>query len=75
MCFCGCHLLVCPSAAVVITPSMKLDPATGLSTTSSTLQYAATEEDIGVRPVVACVSTHVLANQTTQLGPFPIYCE
>lgn len=75
VCFCGCHQPVCSSAAIVITPSMKLDPATGLSTTSSTLQYAATKEDIGIRPVFACVSTHVLANKTTELGPFPIHCE
>ncbi|XP_026227714.1 CD166 antigen homolog A [Anabas testudineus] len=66
-------LLVTDGKAIVITPSMKLDPATGLSTTSSTLQYAATKEDIGIRPVFACVSTHVLANKTTELGPFPIH--
>ncbi|KAK2828931.1 hypothetical protein Q5P01_019965 [Channa striata] len=56
---------------VTITPSMKLDPATGLSTTSSTLQYAATKEDVD--SVFACVSTHVLTNQTIDLGPFPIH--
>lgn len=63
------------SAAVMITHSMKLDPATGLSTTSSTLQYAATKEDIGA--VFACVSTHELTSpgQETDLEPFPIHCE
>ncbi|XP_044078800.1 CD166 antigen homolog A isoform X2 [Siniperca chuatsi] len=63
--------LVADGKAIVITPSMKLDPATGLSTTSSTLQYAATKEDIGA--VFACVSTHELINQETDLEPFPIH--
>ncbi|KAF3706811.1 CD166 antigen -like protein [Channa argus] len=63
--------LVVDGKVVVITPSMKLDPATGLSTTSSTLQYAATKEDVDA--VFSCVSTHVLTNQTTDLGPFPIH--
>lgn len=57
--------------AVMITPSMKLDPATGLSTTSSTLQYAATKEDIDA--VFTCVSTHKLADQETDLEPFPVH--
>ncbi|XP_034539505.1 CD166 antigen homolog [Notolabrus celidotus] len=63
--------LVADGKAVVITPSMKLDPATGLSTTSSTLQYAATKEDIGA--VFACVSTHELGEQKTALEPFPVH--
>lgn len=54
---------------------MKVDPATGLSTSTSTLQYAATKEDIGTGPVFACVSTHVLYNQTAGVGPFPVHCE
>lgn len=63
--------LVPEGKAVVITPSMKLDPATGLSTTSSTLQYSATKEDVGA--VFACVSSHELANQQVDLEPFPIH--
>lgn len=63
--------LVADGKAVVITPSMKLDPATGLSTTSSTLQYAATKDDIGA--IFVCVSTHELTSQETELNPFPIH--
>nr|XP_019941071.1 PREDICTED: CD166 antigen [Paralichthys olivaceus] len=63
--------LVADGKATVITPSMKLDPATGLSTTSSMLQYVATKEDVGA--VFACVSTHELTNQETDLEPFPIH--
>ncbi|XP_041807865.1 CD166 antigen homolog A [Chelmon rostratus] len=63
--------LVADGKAIVITPSMKVDPATGLSTTSSTLQYTATKEDIGA--VFACSSTHELSNQETDLEPFPIH--
>lgn len=59
------------SGKAVITPSLRLDPATGLSTTSSTLQYAATKQDIGA--VFACVSTHKLTNQETEMEPFPIH--
>ncbi|XP_073335888.1 CD166 antigen homolog A isoform X2 [Pagrus major] len=63
--------LVADGKAVVITHSMKLDPATGLSTTSSTLQYTATKEDVGA--VFACLSTHELTNDETDLEPFPIH--
>uniref|UniRef100_A0A8C2WTQ2 Activated leukocyte cell adhesion molecule a n=1 Tax=Cyclopterus lumpus TaxID=8103 RepID=A0A8C2WTQ2_CYCLU len=64
-------LLVADGKAVVITPSLKLDPATGLSTTSSTLQYAASKEDAVA--VFACVSTHVLSNQETKMEPVPVH--
>ncbi|XP_070773541.1 CD166 antigen homolog A [Enoplosus armatus] len=63
--------LVADGKAVVITPSLKLDPATTLSTTSSTLQYTATKEDVGA--VFACVSTHELATQEAELEPFPVH--
>ncbi|XP_030294374.1 CD166 antigen homolog A isoform X1 [Sparus aurata] len=63
--------LVADGKVVVITHSMKLDPATGLSTTSSTLQYTATKEDVGA--VFACLSTHELTNQETDLEPFPVH--
>ncbi|XP_051793629.1 CD166 antigen homolog [Acanthochromis polyacanthus] len=59
------------SGKAVITPSLRLDPATGLSTTSSTLQYVATKQDIGA--VFACVSTHKLTNQETEMEPLPIH--
>lgn len=62
-----------PSIAVAINPSLKLDPATGLSTTSSTLQYAATKDDVNA--VFACIATHESTNQETDLEPFPIHCE
>ncbi|XP_041657297.1 CD166 antigen homolog A [Cheilinus undulatus] len=63
--------LVADGKAVVITPSMKLDPATGLSTTTSILQYAATKEDMGV--IFTCVSSHKLASQDAEAGPFPVH--
>lgn len=59
------------SVKAVIRPSLRLDPATGLSTTSSTLQYEATKEDIGA--VFACVSTHKLDNQETETEPFDVH--
>ncbi|XP_040908047.1 CD166 antigen homolog A [Toxotes jaculatrix] len=63
--------LAADGKAVVITPSMKVDPATGLSTTSSFLQYTATKEDTG--PVFTCVSTHEQTSQETHLEPLPIH--
>ncbi|XP_039632795.1 CD166 antigen homolog A [Perca fluviatilis] len=63
--------LLADGKAVVISSSIKLDPATGLSTTSSSLQYAASKEDMAA--VFVCVSTHKLTNQEKELGPFPIY--
>uniref|UniRef100_A0A673ATK2 Activated leukocyte cell adhesion molecule a n=1 Tax=Sphaeramia orbicularis TaxID=375764 RepID=A0A673ATK2_9TELE len=63
--------LVADGKAVVITPSLKMDPATGLSTTSSTLQYVATKEDAGA--VFACESTHELANEEVDAGPFSVH--
>ncbi|XP_053188025.1 CD166 antigen homolog A [Scomber japonicus] len=63
--------LVADGKAILITPSMKVDPATGLSTTSSTLQYAATKEDIDA--TFSCKSTHEQATEETKLDPFPIH--
>ncbi|KAM8897692.1 CD166 antigen homolog A isoform 2-T2 [Spinachia spinachia] len=63
-------LLVADGKAV-ITPSIKLDPATGLSTTASTLQYAASKEDAVA--VFTCVSEHRLSSQEAELGPFPVH--
>ncbi|XP_034068852.1 LOW QUALITY PROTEIN: CD166 antigen homolog A [Gymnodraco acuticeps] len=63
--------LVADGKTVLITPSMKLDPASGLSTTSSTLQYAASKEDNV--SVFSCMSTHQLTNQEAELEPFPIH--
>ncbi|KAF7648480.1 hypothetical protein LDENG_00156200 [Lucifuga dentata] len=56
---------------VVISPSMKMDPATGLSSTFSILQFTATKEDIGA--TFACVSTHELGNQETAPESFPVH--
>ncbi|KAM3601332.1 uncharacterized protein V6R79_010849 [Siganus canaliculatus] len=63
--------LIADGKVVVITPSRKLDPATGLSTTLSTLQYAATKDDADAE--FACISTHELINQETKLEPFTIH--
>nr|XP_020477401.1 CD166 antigen homolog isoform X1 [Monopterus albus]XP_020477402.1 CD166 antigen homolog isoform X1 [Monopterus albus] len=65
------ELLVADGKAIVITSSVKLHPATDLSTTSSTLQYAAAKEDVNT--VFACMSRHELINQQTNLDPFPIH--
>lgn len=64
-------LLVPDGKVVGITPSVKLDPATGLSTTSSTLQYTATKEDVGA--LFSCLSTHELTSQELTLEPFPVH--
>uniref|UniRef100_A0A3Q3M1H9 CD166 antigen homolog A-like n=1 Tax=Mastacembelus armatus TaxID=205130 RepID=A0A3Q3M1H9_9TELE len=63
--------MVADGKAIVISSSMKLDPATGLSTTSSTLQYTATKTDAGT--VFACMSTHELTNQETELNPLSVH--
>ncbi|XP_024921201.1 CD166 antigen homolog A isoform X2 [Cynoglossus semilaevis] len=65
------HPLVADGKAVVITSSIKLDPATGLSTASSMLQYVATKDDAGA--VFSCHSQHELKNETTTLEPIPIH--
>ncbi|KAM6907583.1 CD166 antigen homolog [Xenentodon cancila] len=64
-------LLAADGKAVVLTPSLKLNPATGLSTTSSTLQYAASKEDADA--IFTCVSTYELLNQELSLEPFPVH--
>ncbi|RVE63877.1 hypothetical protein OJAV_G00140600 [Oryzias javanicus] len=56
---------------VSITPSVKLNPATGLSTSYSTLQYAATKEDAGA--VFSCMSTYERVHNETQLEPLPVH--
>uniref|UniRef100_A0A665TNL8 CD166 antigen homolog A-like n=1 Tax=Echeneis naucrates TaxID=173247 RepID=A0A665TNL8_ECHNA len=63
--------LVADGKAIVVTTSLKLDPASGLATTSSILQYVATKEDVGV--VFTCMSTHELTNQEIDLDPLPIH--
>ncbi|KAG7237377.1 hypothetical protein INR49_032422, partial [Caranx melampygus] len=56
---------------VVITPSMKVDPATGLSTTSSVLQVAATKADASA--IFSCHSENEQDKQDLNLDPFPIH--
>uniref|UniRef100_H3BXC9 Activated leukocyte cell adhesion molecule a n=1 Tax=Tetraodon nigroviridis TaxID=99883 RepID=H3BXC9_TETNG len=56
---------------VIITSSIRVDPATGLSTSFSTLQYTATKEDAGA--VFACGSRHALDNQERKLGPSTVH--
>ena len=70
---CLCVGVLFAFSAVVKSPSLKLDPATGLSTTSSTLQYAASKEDADA--VFTCVSTYNLSNHEIKLDPFPVHCE
>ncbi|XP_013886692.1 CD166 antigen homolog [Austrofundulus limnaeus] len=65
------NLLVSDGKAVVISSSFKLNPATGLSTTTSTLQYAAAKEDSDA--VFTCISTYNRTNKDVDLKPFPIY--
>uniref|UniRef100_A0A3Q4GED7 CD166 antigen homolog n=1 Tax=Neolamprologus brichardi TaxID=32507 RepID=A0A3Q4GED7_NEOBR len=65
------QLLKDDQKSVVITNHLKLDPDTGLSTMLSTLQYAATKEDVDA--IFACEATHTLINQETELEPFPIH--
>lgn len=60
-------------AAVIITSSIRVDPATLLSTSTSILQYTASKDDIGA--VFACVSTHELDGQEKKLDPFPVHCK
>ncbi|XP_008300268.1 CD166 antigen homolog isoform X2 [Stegastes partitus] len=59
------------SEKAVITPSLKLDPATGLSTTSSTLQYAATKQDVGA--IFACVSTYKQTDEELEMEPLSVH--
>ncbi|KAE8288115.1 CD166 antigen-like protein A Activated leukocyte cell adhesion molecule A DM-GRASP-like protein [Larimichthys crocea] len=65
------QLMVADGKAVVIIPSLKVNPATGLSTTSSTLQYVATKEDADA--VFVCVSTHEMITEDAELEPFAIH--
>lgn len=57
--------------AVVITPSLKMDPATLLSTTSSILQYVATKEDASA--VFTCEVKHELGDARVEAGPFSVH--
>ncbi|XP_078787215.1 CD166 antigen homolog [Oryzias latipes] len=56
---------------VFITPSVKVDPATGLSTSHSTLQYVAAKEDGGA--VFTCVSTYEGIHNETNLEPLAVH--
>lgn len=63
--------LVADDKAVVITTSTKVEPSTGLSTTSSILQYVSSKGDAGA--VFTCVSTHELDSDKASVGPFPVH--
>lgn len=56
---------------VVITSSTKVEPSSGLSTTSSILQYVSSRSDSGA--VFTCVSSHELEQNETQVGPFSVH--
>lgn len=63
--------LVSDDKDVVITTSTKVEPSTGLSTTSSILQYVASKGDAGA--VFTCVSTHELDTDKTDVGPVSVH--
>ncbi|CAL8364448.1 unnamed protein product [Lota lota] len=63
--------LVADGKAVVLSPSVKMEPATRLSTTFSTLQYTATMEDAGA--TFACSAAHNLGTQVSAPEMFPIH--
>lgn len=56
---------------VVITSSTKLEPSSGLSTTSSVLMYTSSRDDSGA--VFSCVSTHALETNHTDLRPLEVH--
>ncbi|XP_020790209.1 CD166 antigen homolog A isoform X2 [Boleophthalmus pectinirostris] len=63
--------LVADDKAIVITTSTKVEPSTGLSTTSSILQYVASKGD--AEAVFTCVSQHELGDDSAIVGPFSVH--
>ncbi|KAG7257980.1 hypothetical protein CRUP_033703, partial [Coryphaenoides rupestris] len=63
--------LVADGKAVVISPSVKMEPATKLSTSFSTLQYTATMEDTGA--TFACSAAHPLGSLVSTPEVFPVH--
>ncbi|XP_033834674.1 CD166 antigen homolog A isoform X1 [Periophthalmus magnuspinnatus] len=63
--------LVADDKVVLITTSTKVEPSTGLSTTSSILQYVASKGD--AEAVFTCGSKHPLGDDTANVGPFSVH--
>ncbi|CAL8305273.1 unnamed protein product [Gadus morhua 'NCC'] len=63
--------LIADGKAVVISSSVKMEPATRLSTTFSTLQYTATKQDADA--AFACSAAHPLGAQVSAPEMFPIH--
>lgn len=63
--------LVADDKIVMITTSTKVEPSTGLSTTSSILSYVASKGDAG--SVFSCVSTHEHDSDRADVGPISVH--
>uniref|UniRef100_A0A4W5Q4Q6 Activated leukocyte cell adhesion molecule a n=1 Tax=Hucho hucho TaxID=62062 RepID=A0A4W5Q4Q6_9TELE len=66
-------LLVADGKTIIITPSVKMDPSTGLSTTTSGLQYTAVKSDVGAK--FTCTAKHNLETLVSAPETFIIHCE
>ncbi|XP_073730414.1 CD166 antigen homolog A isoform X2 [Misgurnus anguillicaudatus] len=63
--------LVDDGKTIIITPTVTKDPVTGLSSTSSSLQYTANKDDM--RSQFTCSSKHVMGDQVSSPETFPIH--
>ncbi|XP_065114857.1 CD166 antigen homolog A isoform X1 [Paramisgurnus dabryanus] len=63
--------LVDDGKTIIITPTVTKDPVTGLSSTSSSLQYTANKDDMGSQ--FTCSSKHEMGNQVSSSEIFPIH--
>lgn len=80
---CGMTITVFPTAndwcvrvcaAIIIKSTVTKDPATHLSSTSSSLQYTASKEDMASQ--FTCMAKHVLGpDQVSSAEIFPIHCK
>ncbi|KAK6316572.1 hypothetical protein J4Q44_G00119720 [Coregonus suidteri] len=64
-------LLVADGKTIIITPSVKVDPSTGLSTTTSGLQYTAVKSDMEAK--FTCTAKHSLETQMSAPEIFTIH--
>lgn len=63
--------LVDDGKTIIITPTVTKDPVTGLSSTSSSLQYTANKDDMGSQ--FTCSSKHEMGDQVSSSEIFPIH--
>uniref|UniRef100_A0A673WWM8 Activated leukocyte cell adhesion molecule a n=1 Tax=Salmo trutta TaxID=8032 RepID=A0A673WWM8_SALTR len=63
--------LVADGKTIIITPSVKMDPSTGLSSTTSVLQYTAVKSDVGAK--FTCTAEHSLETQVSSPETFIIH--